>query len=416
MSRKKENDSEFVRVGSVSILLYPWRHPSGRQYWRFVWHDPETGRRKYATRADYKDAKKAARDKAVELANGSVDFTKLTDQQRRAITRLLAADATLANVEEFLVWQAQRKSRKTVADAATEFMAQKRANRGASMQNVATLDKILAAFVAEFEGRELGSLTVDELQAFIQRPKRDGQPASPRTRHNTRRGLVTFFRWCRTRKWLPFGPTAAEDTDKPIVPRQIPETYTPAELATMLAAVRPEYLPWLATAAFAGVRTEEIAPDDGGEKSPLDWSDFHWKRGLLIVRPETAKTKHRRVVPIQPALRAWLEPIHQKSGPICSVSPPARKVAGRGEETETKRLGALVGGWRKNALRHSFISYRAALVGLGQTAMEAGNSESEAKRSYNDAKGPDEAEHWFGVTPDADQPRNTKRKSLKINK
>ena len=58
-----------------------------------------------------------------------------------------------------------------------------------------------------------------------------------------------------------------------------------------------------------------------------------------------------------------------------------------------------MGGWRRNALRHSFISYRAAQTGLSQTAMEAGNSESEARRSYNDAKGKDEADAWFAVVP-----------------
>jgi hypothetical protein len=31
--------------------------------------------------------------------------------------------------------------------------------------------------------------------------------------------------------------------------------------------------------------------------------------------------------------------------------------------------------------------------------MEAGNSESEAKKSYNDAKGKDEAADWFSPIP-----------------
>jgi len=65
--------------------------------------------------------------------------------------------------------------------------------------------------------------------------------------------------------------------------------------------------------------------------------------------------------------------------------------------TETKRLGTLIGGWQQNALRHSFISNRAALVGLGKAAMEAGNSESEAKRSYNDAKTEKDAKEYFAA-------------------
>jgi hypothetical protein len=37
------------------------------------------------------------------------------------------------------------------------------------------------------------------------------------------------------------------------------------------------------------------------------------------------------------------------------------------------------------------------MVGISQTAMEAGNSESEARKSYVDAMGADEAEAWFSV-------------------
>jgi hypothetical protein len=57
------------------------------------------------------------------------------------------------------------------------------------------------------------------------------------------------------------------------------------------------------------------------------------------------------------------------------------------------------GGWKANALRHSFISFYAATEGLAKTAMIAGNSESEARKSYNDSKSPAEAKAWFGVVP-----------------
>jgi len=395
MSRKKENDSEFVRVGSVSILLYPWRHPSGRQYWRFVWHDPETGRRKYATRADYKDAKKAARDKAVELANGSVDFTKLTDQQRRAITRLLAADATLANVDEFLAWQARKYPKKDLAEAVTELLTEVERNKGDSIQNLRTLRKNLTPLAKHFAERDLASITTKEISDYVASNPNWGN----RTRRNIRGSVVTLFRWAQAHEWLPDGKTAAERVPAPISKRKTPETWSPEEMITLLQNVRPEYLSWLAACAFGGFRTDEIYPLTGGTKSPLDWSDFHWDRNIIIVREETSKTL-RRVVPILPALRAWLWPIKQASGPVgAAMQPPTKQGRGKGAIAETKRLGELVGGWRKNAIRHSWISYRAALVGIGQASMEAGNSESEAKKSYNDAKGPDEAKRWFALMP-----------------
>jgi len=104
-------------------------------------------------------------------------------------------------------------------------------------------------------------------------------------------------------------------------------------------------------------------------------------------------------VPLLPCLRAVLEPL-KGEGSIGPALPPHKPAKG-GKEAETTRLGNLIGGWKRNALRHSFISFRAAEVGLAQTAMEAGNSESEARRSYNDAKSKAEAADWFAINPPA---------------
>ncbi|MFY8268310.1 MAG: hypothetical protein ACOVLK_02825, partial [Terrimicrobiaceae bacterium] len=144
-------------------------------------------------------------------------------------------------------------------------------------------------------------------------------------------------------------------------------------------------------AAFAGCLVAEIIQPKDGAKSPIVWEDFAWDRGIIIIRAETAKTGMRRVVPILPALAHWLEPYRAETGRVCSEYVPPSSGRKKGVPSETARLGALIGGWKPNALRHSWISYRAALCGMGQTAMEAGNSESEAKKSYNSAKGKDEA-------------------------
>jgi len=86
-----------------------------------------------------------------------------------------------------------------------------------------------------------------------------------------------------------------------------------------------------------------------------------------------------------------------KTGRVCPPRNPSHET--RTEPAETARLGALIGGWRPNALRHSFISYRAAVVGISQAAQEAGNSEAISRRAYQDAMGSDVAEAWFGVLP-----------------
>jgi citrate lyase beta subunit len=66
---------------------------------------------------------------------------------------------------------------------------------------------------------------------------------------------------------------------------------------------------------------------------------------------------------------------------------PPHTPAKGGKEAETTRLGKLLGGWRRNALRHSFLSYRAAQVGIAQAAREAGKPILDGV--YNDIKNAD---------------------------
>jgi ABC-type amino acid transport system permease subunit/integrase len=240
-----------------------------------------------------------------------------------------------------------------------------------------------------------------------------------RSRKNRIAAWRSFLTWCRSRGYLPDGDTVADKIDVPAIPRTTPATWTPDELAILIANVAPEYMPWLVLSAWAGLRTEEICPDPKSKKSPLLWSDFLWDRMLLIVRPETAKTGHRRVIPICPALAAMLPhdrvgrvgpllPPHTPGHSSKEAQPPKLRANGKmtkgkqayaGIPAETTRLGKLVGGWRRNALRHSFLSYRSAQCGsIAQAAREAGNSEAIARRVYEDAKGADEAEKWFRET------------------
>ena len=59
--------------------------------------------------------------------------------------------------------------------------------------------------------------------------------------------------------------------------------------------------------------------------------------------------------------------------------------------------------WQKNALRHSFISYRVAdTQNVNQTALECGNSPSIIFKHYRELVRPAEAKKWFGIAPEAD--------------
>ena len=152
---------------------------------------------------------------------------------------------------------------------------------------------------------------------------------------------------------------------------------TPDQMQTLLDNVRQEYLPWLVIAAFAGVRSEEIAPDPKSKKSPLKWEDFDWQHKTIVVRAETAKTREEREVPLLPNLAEWLAPWRNAKGPVIGeAEQPSRR--------ETGRLGTFIGGWKHNALRDSFCSYRARITqNVPQVSYEMGNSIAMVKRSYH---------------------------------
>lgn len=370
--------SDVVKYRTVSITVYPWAHPSGREYFRFKRNDG-----KHTTRSTLAKAKKEALTHAQATYKGALDLDTLTPVQIASVKRMIEADPTCAMVDEFLVWHGRRRPKMRAHSAIAEFLAMKTSNQGLSLHNVNNLTR----YLAKVPDMELSDIRPSDFPALT---------GGPRTRANVISAWITFFRWCVKREYLPHGEaTAPERLDKPIVQRSIPDTYTPDELRTLLANVSPQYLPWLALAALAGLRTEEVIPQQGSRKSPLAWEDIDFLRKIIIVRPETAKTGHRRVIPICPALRSWLKPL-AGAGTIGPHLYPG-KPSTHGSLCETTRLGGFIGGWKRNALRHSFISYRVAQFGFSVTAVEAGNSEAVIKARYNDAKSKAEAKAWFGM-------------------
>lgn len=368
-----KSESIVVKYRTVTITVFPWSPRVGVTYWKFR-HG-----KKHIVRAELAAAKLEAKRIAEQTYFGS-SALGLTPSQNLTIRRLLQADPGLATVDEFLSWRDRQAPVHPLDAARTEFLAVKRANAGASPHHVRTLE------------RHLGTLPTGNLSeiGLAQLPTLTG---APRSRKNRLDAWRAFFTWCRSRGYLPAGGAIVTDSiETPRIARGTPETWTPQELAILIANVQTQYLPWIALSAWAGMRTEEICPDSDSKKSPLLWSDFHWDRGLIIVRPETSKTGRRRVIPILPPIAALLP--QDRVGRVGPILPPHAPPRTR-QKAETTRLGLLVGGWRRNALRHSFLSYRAAIVGISQASQEAGNSESIARRVYEDAKGSDEAALWF---------------------
>jgi hypothetical protein len=161
----------------------------------------------------------------------------------------------------------------------------------------------------------------------------------------------------------------------------------------IIHAAPPHLIPILAIAAFSGIRMAEL--------NRLSWSAVDLDRGFIELRAAQAKTASRRLIPISPNLRAWLEPLN-RNGKVVRTILLYREV--------TALVRALGLEWPRNVLRHSYISYRIAIVkSAEQVALEAGNSPSIIFKHYRELTTPEVAEKWFAILPKGGQWENTLR-------
>lgn len=105
-------------------------------------------------------------------------------------------------------------------------------------------------------------------------------------------------------------------------------------------------------------------------------------------------------------LKVWLTKYRQPRGKVCPYTNTAKQlvkiVNGRAEKDGEPALPAVP--WKKNGLRHSFISYRVAeTADAPRVSDEAGNSVAVIRQHYLRRVKPAEAARWFAITPAPDE-------------
>jgi integrase len=356
-----------MKIGHVEVRVQ--QYGDGR--WGF--DDYSQGPRKMVRLWNKRKAEQRAADIAVLMSNSRGDLLQIDP----------------AELAEFRKWKAASSESPALADACAEFIVLKAQKSSRHRQS---LERDLNLFVKFIGGSHtIATITALDIQRFL-----SSRDAGQRRKFNLRVAVISLFRWARRMSYLPDRTTEAEKVEPiELVPGQV-SIIAPDQMRTLLDNVRPEYLPWLCVAAFAGIRSEEIAPDPTSKKSPLMWEDFDWKHKVIIVRAETAKTRHEREVPLLPNLAKWLAPYRGATGPVIGgAAQPSKR--------ETARLGASIGGWKHNALRDSYCSYRARMTqNVPQVSYEMGNSIAMVKRSYHRRQPIRAARLWFNIRPAKD--------------
>jgi integrase len=340
---------DTVKVGNFTARL--WLAADGR--WK--WHTHRAGKRVLCAAKTLDKARDRARAQLKALRQGKDQLAELTPDL----------------VSEFLAWRHARVESPPIADAIMPYLAHLKQRK----IQTRILDSDLAKFAAAHPHARMAEITAQQVQGYLA-----DLPVGPRRHNNVRTTLVSFFRWARKMEMLPDTMTAPERTHALKIEAQAVAVYTPAQFRALLEAAPEEWRLALAIGGLAGLRTEEIAG--------LRWEDIKLGRKLIEVRAEICKTRRRRLVPILPALETWM----RKSKPTAAgmVAPS------EGSEPLIKRLKRAKVHYVRNGLRHSYGSYRCAMVkSAGQVALEMGNSEHIVRAHYLEMQDRKAATKWF---------------------
>jgi integrase len=310
--------AEIVESKTSRIPIYTGQHHGKKSFLIAYYADGARKRERFPT---LEEARKRAKEKIQELSKGTAHVGNLTPRQVAVVTDaveiLRGINIPLSQVaREYAEAYKTLGRQPLIAEAAKHYAAhlERQKNLHAPVKLPAVVDEFLKAITAQ--GRSpryiedctsrlsraskafrayIQRITAPDIEAWL-----DSIKAAGRTRNNYRATLCTLFSFARSRGYLPRNErTEAEMTMKASDRGGDIGIYTPKELAVMLGGIEEKFLPLVALGAFAGLRTAEI--------HRLDWQDIDRHGGHIVVGKHKAKTAQRRIVPILPALRAWLE-------------------------------------------------------------------------------------------------------------
>jgi len=390
---------------------------------RFVLDYRANGQRKLVWRSTMAEARKAA-DAAIEkITEGQSEVLNLKSADAHAIIRARAfikgkegeskiekeidelvgeiceirrmlggRETPMGVTRDWLKRHAVKLPEITVA-AAVEQMKKQAETDGKSDLRLKQLANVLDRFAENFN-QDVSTLTPKLIADYL-----TALELAERTRRNHRDVIGFFNRWLVLRSYLAKGTDWLEGVQN-YTARKLGQisTYTADEMQRLIAAADKRILPMIVIGGFAGLRHAEIAR--------LEWRDIDLADGFIEVKAENAKTDTRRIVPLKPNLKAFLEKVEKKSGKVVPLVNTTKQLLKTAADTADVENDVEALEWKHNALRHTYISARVAESGdVPRVADEAGNSPQVIRTNYLKRIRPAAAAEWFGIMPEpkADQ-------------
>lgn len=334
-------------------------------------------------------------------------YVEATDNLRKAGFPDLTGDSLLLAINQYIEARKLLPAGVSLCDAVREHV-----NRTSSIRESRMIPELVEEFIELKAKADVSDAYMNTLIRLRKFSKAFNLPVheltgamlqdfmnnlgSPRTQLNYWRLVGAMLRYAVKRRYV--GRDLLDELDSVQLPKLKPsktEIFTPDELREMFKHTREHLIPWIAIAAFTGIRTAEILR--------LDWKDVHLDRKFIEVTAQNAKTAARRIVPLCDAGIAWLRPFAQEQGRVAYFSEENKfytaviyDVNSAQRKAKTKQKFK----WKRNGLRHSFCSYRLAEIqNVAQVALEAGNSPNMIFKHYRELVTKDQAQQWFAVSP-----------------
>ncbi len=410
---KKRGPVEVVESKGVRVPVY--LDPAfGKASYTIAYY--ADGRRVRERAPTLEDARRQAKAKIAELTSGAAHVGSLTPRQTAVVSDAVAVikdiGVTLSQaVREYAEAYKILKGQGSVVDAARLFVKHLGENSlpAISFQDLAAkflernriqdyseeyrtdCRKHLAILTRALGTVMVGNLKQPDLAAALLAATNKGSAR----RYNNLRGTVNaMFSYAQREGYLPRDKKHEASLVEPLNDRSVGriEIYTPAELEVVLKHIDGAFVPWIVLSGLGGLRTSEV--------HRITWEMIRFDAKCIVLEKSFTKTKRRRVIPMGDALLAWLKP-HVGKGRLYEGTLAAfesRMHAAWPAIADSH--GKILVPKRRNGLRHSYGTYRFALLqDENKVSAEMGNSPSELREHYAEIALPGDAEKWFKVTP-----------------
>lgn len=337
------------------------------------------GKRERLYRATKEDAKKLIDDRRAQMRKEGERVFNLSHQE---ISRLEAAKQlaerhgwTVQQCVETAIGLGKPLQPYSLSLAMAECIASKKAS-GKRHTYLRKFKSHLNAFKVSVEECECHNITRKQIEDWAWAGK-EGTKVKGVSAKSRITDIGTFFSFCVKRRWCLKNPV--EEIEPILLEDKPPGIHTVEEVETLLKSCleHPDgksVLCYVALGYFGGLRPAEVLrlkPEDIGK-------DF------INVEGPKAKTRLRRLIPINETLRAWLD---------ISAVPRCKNF-----HRKFDRVKSVVK-WSHDVLRHSFCSYALPKYGATKTAEWAGHSEQILFAHYRERVKPADAERFWNIIP-----------------